>query len=60
MYLIPLTTSPIGWVILGIGGYALYRAGKKRGADKAAASQITEITEPLPQKKKTDKAKGDK
>ncbi len=30
MFYLPLTASPIGWVILGVGGYALYRAGKKK------------------------------
>lgn len=42
MYL-PLTSSPVGWLILGIGGFALYRAGKKKGADEAAAARITEV-----------------
>lgn len=41
MFYLPLTASPIGWVILGVGGYALYRAGKKKGQDEVAASQIT-------------------
>nr|WP_319490403.1 hypothetical protein [uncultured Desulfobacter sp.] len=42
MFYLPLTASPLGWVILGVGGYALYKAGKKKGQDEVAASQITE------------------
>nr|WP_320189928.1 hypothetical protein [uncultured Desulfobacter sp.] len=42
MFYLPLTASPIGWVILGVGGYALYKAGKKKGQDEVAASQITQ------------------
>lgn len=42
MFYLPLTTNPLGWVILGVGGYALYKAGKKKGEDEVAASQITE------------------
>lgn len=41
MFYLPLTASPLGWVILGVGGYALYKAGKKKGQDEVAASQIT-------------------
>ncbi|PID75296.1 MAG: hypothetical protein CSA20_07785 [Deltaproteobacteria bacterium] len=41
MFYIPLTTNPIGWVILGLGGYALYRSGKKKGQEEAATGQIT-------------------
>ncbi|MGD9824362.1 hypothetical protein [Desulfobacter sp.] len=46
MFYLPLTASPLGWVILGVGGYALYRAGKKKGQDEAAASRITEVPGP--------------
>lgn len=35
MHLIPLTTNPIGWLILGLGGYALYKAGKKKGEEES-------------------------
>ncbi len=35
MLCIPLTTTPIGWFILGAGGYALYKAGKKRGVQES-------------------------
>lgn len=42
MFYLPLTASPLGWVILGVGGYALYKAGKKKGQDEVAASQITQ------------------
>lgn len=43
MFYLPFTASPLGWVILGVGGYALYKVGKKKGQDEAAASQITEV-----------------
>ena len=43
MIYVPLTTTPIGWLILGFGGYALYKKGKKRGEEEAAASQITAV-----------------
>lgn len=55
MIYIPLTASPIGWIILGASGYALYRAGKKKGIDEAAASQIT-----APPESTTAKPKGEK
>lgn len=42
MFYLPLTASPLGWVILGVGGYALYKAGKKKGQDEVTASQITD------------------
>ncbi len=47
MFHIPLTTTPVGWLILGIGGYALYRAGKKKGEEEAAAAQITAVPAPV-------------
>ncbi|WP_020586300.1 hypothetical protein [Desulfobacter curvatus] len=43
MFYLPLTASPLGWIVLGVGGYALYKAGKKKGQDEAAASRITEV-----------------
>lgn len=46
MIYLPLTTTPVGWVILGLGGYALYKAGKQKGLEEAAASQIIEPPEP--------------
>jgi hypothetical protein len=51
MFYLPLTASPLGWVILGVGGYALYKAGKKKGQDEVAAAEITQAPE------KEDKAK---
>ncbi len=42
MFYLPLTTTPLGWVILGASGYALYKAGKKRGLEDSAASRIVE------------------
>ena len=41
----PLVTSPVGWLILGLGGYALYRSGKKKGEKEAAASSLNEAAE---------------
>lgn len=57
MFYLPLTASPLGWVILGVGGYALYKAGKKKGQDEVDASQITEVpgTEDKVKAKTTDK-----
>lgn len=43
MIYIPLTTTPVGWLILGLGGYALYKNGRKKGEEEAAASQITAV-----------------
>ncbi len=45
MFYIPLTTTPVGWLVLGIGGYALYRAGRKKGEEESAAALITEVPE---------------
>ena len=47
MFYIPLTTTPVGWLILGLGGYALYQAGKKKGEEEAAAEQITAVPAPV-------------
>ncbi len=57
MLYVPLTTNPLGWVILGISGYALYKAGKKKGQDEAAAAKITAAPEP---EETTQTEKGDK
>ena len=45
MCLLPFTTSPLGWLILGISGYSLYKAGKKKGTNEVAASKITKTQE---------------
>ncbi len=47
MLYIPFTSNPIGWAILGIGGYVLYKQGKKKGEEEAAAAQIIELPEPI-------------
>ncbi len=47
MLYLPLTTNPLGWAILGLGGYALYKTGKKKGEEEAAAAQITAIPAPV-------------
>ncbi len=57
MLYVPLTTNPLGWVILGLSGYALYKAGKKKGQDEAAAAEITAAPEP---EETTQTKKGDK
>lgn len=59
MWQIPLLGSPIGWVVLGAGGYILYKAGKKKGLDEHAASQITDAPEPGDTKKEKSQ-KGEK
>ena len=61
MIYIPFTATPLGWVVLGLGGYYLYRAGKKKGEEEAAAMQITEVpADPPPASmSKTAKTKGD-
>lgn len=46
MTCIPLTATPLGWLLLGLGGYALYRTGKKRGAEEKAASCIAPLPDP--------------
>jgi len=43
MFYVPLTTTPVGWLILGLGGLALYRAGRKKGEEEVAASRITAV-----------------
>ncbi len=53
MLYIPLTTNPIGWVILGVGGYALYKAGKKKGEEEIAAAQITAVPDSCEKKEET-------
>lgn len=62
MIYLPLTTTPLGWLILGFGGYALYKRGKKRGEEEAAASQITAVPAQIEAKdaSKTKTTKGDK
>ena len=57
MLYIPLTTSPVGWVILAAGGYALYKAGKRKGQEEAAASKITAAP---PEAEEKPKGKGEK
>lgn len=59
MFYLPLTTNPVGWVILGLGGYALYKSGKKKGQEEIAASEITAVPEAVVQKAE-DKIKGEK
>jgi hypothetical protein len=41
----PLIATPIGWVVLGLGGYALYRFGKKKGEGEAEALSPSEVPE---------------
>ncbi len=42
MLYLPFTASPLGWVVLGVSGYALYKAGKKKGTEESAAARIVE------------------
>ncbi len=48
MFYLPLTATPLGWVILGASGYMLYKAGKKKGEEEAVAAQIQELPPVLP------------
>lgn len=50
MFYIPLTTTPIGWLILGLGGYTLYKRGRKKGEEEVAASQIVAVPAHLEEK----------
>jgi len=59
MIYIPLISNPVGWVILGLGGYALYKSGKKKGQEEVAASQILPVPETVSPTTE-DKNKGDK
>lgn len=43
MLFVPLTAHPIGWIILGCGGYFLYQNGKKKGMEVAAAPHNTAV-----------------
>ncbi len=47
MFHLPLTTTPVGWLILGLGGYALYQAGKKKGEEEAVAAQTIAVPAPV-------------
>jgi hypothetical protein len=59
MFYIPLTTNPVGWLILGLGGYALYKSGKKKGQEEVAANQIMPVPEEATQTTEA-KSKGEK
>ncbi len=50
MLYLPLTATPFGWIILGAGGYALYKAGKKKGQEESVASRIVEPPAEIVQK----------
>ena len=60
MLYVPLTTTPMGWLILGLGGYALYKKGKRVGEEEAAAAQITAAPVPVAAKKEPVETKGGK
>ncbi len=53
MCYLPLAASPLGWVLLGVGGYALYKAGKKKGQNEVASTGTADNA-------KTTTAKGEK
>ena len=50
MMCLPLAVTPVGWLVFGLGGYALYRFGKKKGEKEAAASGLNEAIKEIPEK----------
>ena len=58
MFHIPLTTTPVGWLILGLGGYVLYQTGKKKGEQEAAAVQTTTVPAPVEVQDQSEKPQG--
>ncbi len=57
MLYIPLAAHPIGWIILGCGGYLLYQNGKKKGHEEASAARNTAVqttVKPQEDSQKTD------
>ena len=42
---VPLLGSPMGWILLGVGGYALYKVGKNKGEKQAKAVAPLEVPE---------------
>lgn len=60
MLYLPLATTPLGWLILGVGGYTIYKAGKKKGMDEAVAAGITDPPELKAEESKTKESKGEK
>ncbi len=60
MIYIPFTATPIGWLILGLGGYVLYKRGRKKGEEEAAASQIVAVPAGIEDKTVTDSQKNTK
>lgn len=60
MLYIPLTTHPVGWVILGISGYFLYQNGKKKGAEEAAATRKAAAPLPAAPQEETQTIEGGK
>ncbi len=58
MLYLPLTATPLGWVVLGASGYLLYKAGKKKGQEEAAASRIIEPPAELPKETTETSTKG--
>ena len=45
MVCVPFLTSPVGWVLLGVGGYALYKVGKNKGEKEAKVAGPAEVPE---------------
>ena len=35
---LPLLVTPLGWVVLGVSGYLLYKAGEKSGKKETEKS----------------------
>ncbi|PIE57042.1 MAG: hypothetical protein CSA34_01710 [Desulfobulbus propionicus] len=60
MLYVPLTAHPLGWLILGAGGYALYKAGKKKGEKEVTSTEIPRVPASLTQTATVEEKKGDR
>ena len=50
MHCLPLLSNPVGWLILGIGGYLLYKSGKSAGRQEGEEKK-SELPEKTPAEK---------
>ena len=47
MHCVPLLSNPVGWLILGVAGYFLYKAGKSAGRQEGEEKE-SELPEKTP------------